>query len=591
MTNKGFADLLAASGPNGYRALKAMAFPDVWGTEMGFKVDGNAYGFDGRMFLKDILRDPHPEICVIKGAQLGVTVTALLRTLHRLCQRDWNILYLLPVKAGTTAFTQGRIDPMIASSPQLKSQFVAVDNANHKRTRTSNLYIRGTNVVTELREIPVDMEIWDERDKMKEENLPLAMTRMDGSRHKNLFKLSTPTITDFGIDAEYKVSDMRRWFIKCPHCSNQLSLDWDTHVRVDEDEPKKSRLECDHCHQEITHQQMVQQSQLGEWVVTNGDRDPDAHGYHISQLYSPTRQLYELIRIFMLGQTNVDFMRELRNSALGEGFVAEGDKLTEDVLDGCRDQSYMMPSINDVTDQLSIGVDVGSVLHVNISVTGADGSRRKVFVKTMQWAELWMMLEGFESRSVPFMLVIDANPERKMATDLAERFWGRVFLAFYNDRGQLAQWTYPKHRGEIGRVDIDRTVAIDTAHAAYIRRQVVLPANARELGEKRRDDAFNGFYKQMMSQTRVSVPNNRGESVSKYVQTGGPDHWDHSDTYEYIASTLIAPPAEELLNRNTGQQVTSEDIGMPDYFGEYESLVDYDPFGGAGFGSANLGPE
>src|SRR5213592_2907046 len=126
----GVKDLLMASGPNGLHAIQVHGFPDVWGAQYGFRVDGHAYTFDGRAFLRDILRDPHKEIVCIKGAQLGVTVTALLRTLHRVCQWKWNGLYLLPVKAGTVPFTQGRIDPIINSSPALKRQFSRVDNSN-----------------------------------------------------------------------------------------------------------------------------------------------------------------------------------------------------------------------------------------------------------------------------------------------------------------------------------------------------------------------------------------------------------------------------------------------------------------------------
>ncbi len=41
--------------------------------------------------------------------------------------------------------------------------------------------IRGTNIWNELREIPADVLVLDERDMMVEDNLPEAFARLDGS--------------------------------------------------------------------------------------------------------------------------------------------------------------------------------------------------------------------------------------------------------------------------------------------------------------------------------------------------------------------------------------------------------------------------
>jgi hypothetical protein len=243
----------------------------------------------------------------------------------------------------------------------------------------------------------------------------------------------------------------------------------------------------------------------------------------------------------------------------------------------------MLPNIHDVSDvQLFFGIDVGSVLHTQASVLMPDGRRRKVLIRMLQWNDVWELFESLEARGVHFTCVIDANPERKMATDLALKFWGKVFLAYYAEIGEIANWKFPTHGGEAGKVTIDRTHGFDTSHGSYLRKQVILPANAREIGEKRRDDPFNGWYKQMMSQVRLLMPKgtaNINDMVAKYVQTGGDDHWDHSDLYEFTATTLHMPPVEQLPAPD--QVVTTQEAGLPDFEQQYNELVD-DPFAPGG---------
>ena len=76
-----------------------------------------------------------------------------------------------------------------------------MDNRLHKQSQNAiNLYIRGTNIERELQEIPVDVEVWDQRDRIVEDNLEEARHRMDGSNVKKLMMLiSTPTVPGHGV--------------------------------------------------------------------------------------------------------------------------------------------------------------------------------------------------------------------------------------------------------------------------------------------------------------------------------------------------------------------------------------------------------
>src|SRR4029077_14790986 len=150
-------------------ALKSLARPDVWAARMELKVDGKPFSLEGREYVRDVIRDYSNEIVIPKAAQMAFTVTFLTKSLHSVIERRLNGLYLLPTKTGAIPFVQARIDPIIESNQILSTKFASVHNRLPKQTTQGvNFYIRGTNILRELQEVPVDFEMWDERDHMVE---------------------------------------------------------------------------------------------------------------------------------------------------------------------------------------------------------------------------------------------------------------------------------------------------------------------------------------------------------------------------------------------------------------------------------------
>lgn len=561
-----FAALMGAVSPQGIRMAKMKVFPDDWAMGIGMSVDGHDFTYEGRPFLKDIIRDHHPERAIRKSAQMGATVISLTTSLFWWQQWNLNVMYLLPVKNGTIPFSQGRVQPMCDSTVYIKSRLRAVDNINHKRTDRANFYVRGTNVPTELQEVPIDCMIWDEFDKMHHKNMKLAKTRMDASTWKWVVMLSTPTIPGFGIDRQFQNSDKRFWFMKCPRCNFEQTLTWDDNVEVG-DTYKTTVVVCQHCRKVWPHKSIIEQSEsTGHWVITDPELD-DIHGYQINQLFSPTRDITELARIYFDGLDDPESMRELYNSALGLPYTVEGDRLTEEILDGCADGEKMPGTAgNYAGERLYIGIDVGKVLHVTAEKRDMrTGKMIKCVAEIMRWHELIDWLESLSD----FIVVIDRFPETAKATELALRFWGRVFLCTYRQHPELAEWIYPATKNDIGMVKADRTIAIDTVNNQYLRRQKVLPRNMREVGEPQRNRGFQGWYRQMMSSVRVQQPDTKGNMIAKWEQLDGPDHWHHADVYCLLAG-LFATPAVPPVAEQEGEVMTGSDVGVDE--------LDFDDF-------------
>lgn len=517
----------------GLSPVRALARPDEWAIGMGLKVDGRPFSLEGREYVRQVIRDTSQEIVIPKAAQMAFTITFLTRTLHWITERKWHHLYLLPLKTGSLTFVQSRIDPIIDSNDYLRDNFTTVDNRLHKQSREKiNLYIRGTNINRELQEIPVDVEVWDERDRMVEENLEDARHRMDGSHVKKLTILSTPTVPGHGVDASdgWWASDQHLWEISCPGCSRYQVLTFKDHLKLG-DHANECVIECQFCHRAFQDQERAAANATGRWVPHN--LNGTIRGYHISQFNSPSQGIVDIVKSWYLGQEDTAKLRSFFNQSLGEPYTAPGDKFTAQILDKCRVPGHTLGGIPEST--VFVGVDVGNFLHVRADTINRYGHRRTwAFRIFKEWSEL----DNFLSSLTTFFCVIDAHPEKRAARDLSIKYHGRVFLGFELDRPQtqeLAVW-HPLKIGEAGKVAIDRTMAFDTVIKQYMDGNVILPSDARELGEFVANKDYNGYYDQMMQMVRVEKEDAQGRLRAFWQKNKNKDHWHHADMFCMIAS-------------------------------------------------------
>lgn len=519
------------------QALREQSYADVWAQRLELEVDGHPFDLSGREYQLQIIRDEHPHIVMPKGAQMGMTSVMLVRTLHWITKRRWQHLYLLPLKTGSVSFVQGRIDPIIESSKELDTEFSNVDSRVHKQTaRGVNWYIRGTNIWTELREVPVDVLILDERDKMVEENIPEAKARLDGSSVKRTVELSTPTVPGHGVDSPelWGDSDQHRWYVPCPHCGRFQTMTFVENVVVGSMAQECYTI-CSYCKKTISDQQRWSLNALGRWEPENpGGRK---RGYFINQLNSPTQTIEKFMENYFEGQRDGKKLRAFYNNNQGIPWVAAGEQFTAELLDSCRGD-YQMGGIP--PGPLFIGVDVGTHLHVKASYVR--GSQRVAWAMMIfsddSRKDMWTKLDEWLGSLGTFMCVIDAQPEKSKASDLAKKYHKRVWVGFENDRPQQVETAVFNNPapGETGKVSIDRTAAFDTVIGSYINGNTVLPRDAREVGELMPKLPFNGFYHHMIQMVRKEEANPQEQIVARWVKNKNPDHWHHTDMFEMVAT-------------------------------------------------------
>jgi hypothetical protein len=476
-----------------------------------------------------------------KGAQLGYTEVALNKTFYNIDILGNSVLYVLPAATpGASNFSTSRFDPALELSPHLQNLFSDVKNIGHKRAGSANLFIRGSRSRSQLKSIPVSTVIVDEIDEMVQENIALIWERMSGQLQKQAFLLSTPTIEHYGINLYYRQSTEEHFFFNCPHCSRLIELKFPDSLEIcgehwSDPKIKDTFLKCHQCNHKLEHAAKKEFLKTGRWVATHTDRD--VRGFHVSQLYSSTVKPADLAVSYLRGLSNPSDEQEFFNSKLGLPHEPEGSRITETDIVECTGGHKMkeaMPHNAFVT----MGVDVGKWLHVWIDqwffdrgMLGSDinlqaTARTVKVLKLQHFEELDALMRQY---GVNFC-VVDANPERRKATEFAQRFHGYVRLCFYG-RGITSKEinispTEPT-------LTVHRTSWLDLSLGRFRRRQIQLPV---DLPTEAKDN--------LKALVRIFQKDQDGNAVAKYVKADNDaDHYAHARNYSEMALQMGASMA------------------------------------------------
>ena len=473
-----------------------------------------------------------------KSAQMGFTEVALNRVFYTMDIKQSDCLYVLPAKTPDAGdFSSGRFDSALQLSRHLENMFSDVRNIGHKKAGHVNLYIRGSRSRAGLKSIPTGQIIFDEVDEMNQENIPLAEERASGQTKKQNIKISTPRIDNFGINRYYKDSTQDHFFFPCPHCSKHIELTFEACVKVLADnvtDPKlmDSYLTCPECKVILDHETKPEFLGCGEWVPKYPNRA--LRGFHINQLYSPTVTPGELARSYLRSLNDHTEEQEFYNSKLGLCHAVKGARLTDSEINQCRGD-HKLGAAAGHGGLITMGVDVGSkFLHYVITQWFAlrgrpygdinmDRVGRMVAYGTCHdFDELDRLMYSFHVTTC----VIDANPERRKATEFANRFYGAAHICFYGN--SMTGKDIHVHSDDPA-VTVDRTSWLDQSLGRFRRKTISIPA-----------DTQLEFISQLKAQVRIYEKDKNGNPVGRYVTGNEDDHYGHANNYCEIALALSA---------------------------------------------------
>lgn len=477
-----------------------------------------------------------------KAAQMGYTETMLNLTFYNIDILRRDCLYVLPAKTpDATDFSASRFGPALELSEYLSSLFSDVQNIGHKRAGAVNLYIRGSKSRAGLKSVPAGFLVLDEVDEMDQENIPLAEERQSGQVSRQDWKISTPTIDGVGINKYFVQSTQEHFFFPCPSCSRMIELLWpDSVVRTGDDpnhpDLKKTHLICTSCKAVLPHEGKKVYLNLGKWVPKK--TDTDVRGFYINQLYSPAVEPYKVASLYLKSLADQAAEQEFFNSKLGTTHIVNGARITDEVFNNCisshkRHIEGGYPNTNRI---ITMGIDVGRWLHWEIDewylpqrAPYGDMNSYAIpkvigFGKVPSFGDLDNLIWQF---GVHFV-IIDANPERRLAYAFVQKHYGRAKMCFYT-RGVSGRQTVPSPEQDQA-INVDRTSWLDMSLGRFQRGQkgIMLPA-----------DVDLEYRENLKAQVRVYLKDPDGNPMGKYVTpANSADHYGHARNYAEIALPL-----------------------------------------------------
>lgn len=476
-----------------------------WAQQAPVVLDGRPFTFARHEYLIEPYQDDHPYQVEMKAAQLGLTSRAMLKAIYKARYGSYRgILYLFPSKTDVTDFSKGRVGPLIDENPDSVGRWIRdTDSANIKRIWNCYLYLRGMSSRVGLKSVPIDFIIFDELDEAPQNAVDMAMERMGHSEFKEVFKLSNPTLPDYGIDKAFQETDQRYWLLKCKKCGEYTCLE-DTFPGCLITVRDRVIRACQRCKAELN-------PSIGQWVAKKPSIT-DKRGRHYSQLFSHFVDPAEILHQFRMTNNLTDFY----NLKIGIAYVEATNRLTvEEVLALCGNDG-----IADRDDgPCFMGVDQGKDLHVVIGRRVRNKASKVIHLGIYKdWEELDRLMKNFHvSRCVA-----DALPETRNARAFAQRHKGKVYLNYYNEhqRGSYA-WNEAEFI-----VLCNRTESLDASHRDISEKAIILPREC-EVVQTFADQLHNVAKK-------LDEDEQTGSKRYVYVKLGA-DHFRHAFNYEAMA--------------------------------------------------------
>jgi hypothetical protein len=492
------------------------------------------------------MHDDEAEVIIgQKAAQMGYSEWAINKSFFWLDIYGEDVLYLLPnSKPDASDFSVGRFEPALQASEHIAAMFSDTKNIGMKKAGSAILYIRGSRSDSQLKSIPTGRIIYDEYDEMPETTRALAQERASGQTQRQELLISTPTIPDWGINAEFLASDQKHFFFKCPRCGQWEELTWSEKdeessivivgERFNDPRVDESHLRCKKTKLILPHETKKEWLATAIWVKQF--EDSSISGYHINQLYSTVANSgpASFAKSKLRGDITPAYKQEFYKSKLGLPYVETGARVTDSEL------TYATRPYTQLTHWqgrlTTMGVDVGTRLHFEIcdytleenalhiaagDINTAANARMLRTGSVKDFEELDQLMAAYHITHC----VIDAHPEKRKAMEFAQRHIGRVSLCYYITG--LSSTNPVVFQPEYFAVKVDRTSWLDQSLGRFRNGSKVIP---QDVG-----DEYKAHMKALVR--RYNIANN-GDISSSYVCAASTDHLAHAANYCEIALYL-----------------------------------------------------
>jgi phage terminase large subunit GpA-like protein len=323
-----------------YRRLspESSAEPGQWRTDRAEYLRG----------IMDAVSDPAVHtVVVMSSAQVGKTEICLNIVGFHIDQDAAPLLLMQPTLEMAESFSKDRLAPMLRDTPALCEKVKdprARDSGNtllHKTFPGGRITMVGANSAAGLASRPIRIVLADEIDRYpasagtEGDPVNLALKRTTTFWNRKAILVSTPGIKgESRIEHAFMQSDMRRFWVPCPHCGALQVLNW-ANVKWDNSLAKELQAAsawyaCSVCEAAWTDQERWAAIRRGQWQSSQGFTG--IAGFHLNELYSSWVKLSETVANFMAAKELPETLKTWVNTALGESFEEQGQSTDMDDL-------------------------------------------------------------------------------------------------------------------------------------------------------------------------------------------------------------------------------------------------------------------
>lgn len=327
---------------------------------------------DKTPYLRDVMdsfNDPGVnKVVFMKCARIGAT-EAGLNVIGYFIDQDPSPQFIVqPTVDDAKDFSKEQLTPTIEETDPLRNRVKEATSRDSGNTILAKvfpggaLYLVGANSPRGFRRRTARVIVLEEVDGYppsagtEGDQVKLAERRATTFQHRRkVYINSTPTLKGMSrIEAEYDLSDQRRYFVPCPDCGHEQTLKW-SGVKWDDGEPSTAAYCCEGCGVLIPEREKFGMVSKGKWHATNPG--PATVGFHLNALYSPWVSWAELVQEWTEAQGDVAKLQVFINTALGETWEDRGGGLDPDIMWANRRESYAA-EVPAAVGVLTAGVDV-----------------------------------------------------------------------------------------------------------------------------------------------------------------------------------------------------------------------------------------
>ena len=318
--------------------------------------------------IMDAFSDPLIERVVgMLPAQSGKTECLLNIIGYHIAHDPCTMLFVTITTELAKAVSKDRLDGLINYTPCLKGKVKDArerDSGNtilHKQFLDGQITLGGSNSPASLTSRPIRLVLCDEVDKYKAsagefgDPVDLAFKRSTTFWNKKLALFSTPGIKGLSrIEKAYEESDMRKYYVPCPHCGEFQTLK-KAQLRWPDQKPQEAVYHCEACDGVITDRDKIRMVRLGQWRAHQDV--PGVAGFWLNELYSPWVSFGDFAQKFVdAKRRGVESLKQFVNESLAETWEESGSSPKDDILYGRREDYG--PAIPLNAGVLVCGVDV-----------------------------------------------------------------------------------------------------------------------------------------------------------------------------------------------------------------------------------------